>query len=44
MMDVVLVSLALVLLAPIMLMAAGLVRLVMGGPAIVCAQARRLRR
>ena len=34
MMDVVLASLALVLLAPIMLMAAGLVRLVMGGPAI----------
>ena len=32
MMDVVLVSLAFVLLAPIMLMAAGLVRLVMGGP------------
>ncbi len=34
MMDVVLASLALVLLAPIMLMVAGLVRLVMGGPAI----------
>ena len=34
MMDVVLVSLAFVLLAPIMLMVAGLVRLVMGGPAI----------
>ena len=35
MMDVVLASLGLVLLAPIMLMVAGLVRLVMGGPAIV---------
>ena len=34
MMDVMLASLALVLLAPIMLMVAGLVRLVMGGPAI----------
>ena len=34
MMDVVLASLALVLLAPIMLMVAGLVRVVMGGPAI----------
>ena len=33
-MDVVLASLALLLLAPIMLMAAGLVRFVMGGPAI----------